>query len=393
MNISFAYCRHFRKSISFSLLIVFLFFFACKKDPVHRVDPELNPYLQQFIQEANLRGVSLNIEDDGIIMEFADLEPPTIGLCHYSLPRRIQIDRSYWQETQLYPHGQNLRENVVFHELGHGFLNRRHDNTTLSNTEWKSMMCGGETVNNRNWAVNFNGYRKSYYLDELFNVQTPEREWSKKGVFDGLEEFPVRAYSFDMENYEGDLSGLSGSVVYKVEDGLYSLSSLSASNTLFSLYSADLPDNFYLEVNMKISLDGGAITGVFAGYKKGREEDHNYFSFSFSKRTNITNTQCYYPFAEVLVDSKYKDNQINKFAISKKGEELFFYLNDELVYRNDYELEGYNRLGVIVPAYGSLSIRDYTVYLPYGESLRTITPDTEVPYIYELSVPGKNHFK
>jgi hypothetical protein len=350
--------------------------------------------LQQFIHEAGRRGVSLNIEKEGIIMEFADLEPPTIGLCHYSLPRRIQIDRSYWQQVEAYPNGENLRENVVFHELAHGFLNRKHDNATLLNTEWKSLMCGGETVDNRNWAVNFNGYRKSYYLDELFHIGTPEPEWSKPAVFEGLNEYPVKAFSFDIRNYQGQPSGMiSESVAYRVENGFYNLFSLSPSNTLLALFSADLPERFYLEINMLPTLEANAITGIFAGYKNTLDESHNYFSFSSSKRTLVANTHCYYPFTEVLVNRKYKDNEINKFALLKKGNELFFYLNDELVYRNDYELEGYNKVGIVVPATGTLSIRDYAVYLPVGESLRTLTSLPEEVYTYELSVPAGNYLR
>ena len=122
--------------LNLSLVIVFFLFCSCKKDMKYDVDSELDPYLQRFLYEANARGRNFNLEKKGLVMEFADLESPVIGRCYRTLPIRVHIDKSYWAATLNSANMENLREDVVFHELAHGLLSRDHVNSTLDNTEW-----------------------------------------------------------------------------------------------------------------------------------------------------------------------------------------------------------------------------------------------------------------
>ena len=197
------------KNTFFLLGFLFLLLFSsCRKDDDYQVDPALDPYLQLFLKEARQRGFEFDVEKNGLIMEFANLDSPTIGLCTYTRPLLIQIDRTYWKDVTQYDNCEDLRQNVVFHELGHGLLNRSHDNNTLSNSEWKSLMCGGDIVRDRSWQVNFSGMRKKYYLDELFNTKTPEPDFLHYGdTFSGDKGTLVESYDFSEDKYFTDANG------------------------------------------------------------------------------------------------------------------------------------------------------------------------------------------
>jgi len=388
---------NFRKGRIPLLLSCFfvLFLFSCGKEDIPRtIDSELEPYLDRFLAEGAKRGKTLNIDKKGgIVMEFADLTPPTIGLCYPSLPVRIQIDRTYWKKTVDSDNKENLREDLVFHELGHGFLKRGHLNDSLPNNEWTSMMCGEPQVNGRAWAVNFNGYRKNYYLDELFNENTPVPDWSSPATFDGN-----KGYLFDFTDYFLSGSSIRQQDVFTIKtgNGAYEISSSDNENRLFALSPpALIISDFYVEIEMFVSLDlEESISGLFTGYyQSDSDQNFNYFAISSDNRSAAGNTGCIVPFAEVLVSDKFQKESYNKFALCKRGEELFFYINDELVYRNDYQLRAYNIFGVIVPAKGSVSIRNQALYTGLASTLRAGERIKEVPVIYGISIPGVNYLK
>jgi len=57
------------------------------------------------------------------------------------------------------------KEYVVFHELGHCALNRRHLDTKNADGTCLSMMQSG----NGSCKMNYNAQNRSKYLDELFS--------------------------------------------------------------------------------------------------------------------------------------------------------------------------------------------------------------------------------
>ncbi|HQG68001.1 MAG TPA: hypothetical protein PLW20_05305, partial [Paludibacteraceae bacterium] len=146
--------------LGFFVSIVFLLL-SCKDSHAYRVDSAFSTYLYTFQSEAAKRGQVFNFQQEGLIMEFADLTDNKAGLCHYEKPIRIEIDRTYWNDISKYAGAEYMKEDVIFHELGHGFLGREHLNDVLENGDWKSMMCGGQKVNNRAWNINYRGIRRA----------------------------------------------------------------------------------------------------------------------------------------------------------------------------------------------------------------------------------------
>ena len=131
------------------------------------VDEELWPYYREFEAQAALHGleIDLNSFGTGIIEE---LNPNGVaGQCTYGTHQLadVVIDESFWNNARSYL----LREMVVFHELGHCYLHRGHEEGVLSNGACASIMRSGleECIDN------YNSETRGRYLDELFSVVNP----------------------------------------------------------------------------------------------------------------------------------------------------------------------------------------------------------------------------
>ena len=157
-------------------------------EPVYQVPGEVEPYIQQFITEARLRGKEMAITN--LVVTFG----PTVSsdVCGACLPGsadpngqvRIVLsnDPYCWQE--LTPED---REELVFHELGHCVLGRiAHRNDRLPNGDYASLMNGIGTGLYTRCVYDIGGgndcdrrYRRQYYLDELFDENMPPPDWGK----------------------------------------------------------------------------------------------------------------------------------------------------------------------------------------------------------------------
>ena len=165
-------CRSFNSII---ILFVTLFFFSCSDDDVEEVvepvafanvDAELVPYFERFQQEAAARGIFVDLvtaDIEGVIEEID--EQHVAGQCSYGRfnnPRLVTVDASFWRRSS------NLfKEFIVFHELGHCYLNRGHLESSFSNGVCTSIMRSGVG----DCFDNYNGNTREYYIDELFEPE------------------------------------------------------------------------------------------------------------------------------------------------------------------------------------------------------------------------------
>ncbi|MCX6247637.1 MAG: hypothetical protein NTW10_07880 [Bacteroidetes bacterium] len=129
-------------------LLFFAFLSGCKKETVHLVIPDdFSVYVQEFENEARLRGKHIDIEGQGLKIEYADFTGQVyVALCHYEEnPVRIQVDYAFWHNQ-----ADTSKEMVFFHELAHGFLGiHEHRNDTflhmLNHIPWKIPDTGNIT--------------------------------------------------------------------------------------------------------------------------------------------------------------------------------------------------------------------------------------------------------
>ncbi len=160
----------------FITLLSFLLILGCKKDAAieYNVDPDFEEYVQRFIAEGAGRGVEINFDDTGLLIEYSDrIVEGATGYCYLG-NHNIVIDKSEWTALT-----DTQKEYLLFHELGHCELDRHHKNDQFDNLLWKSLMRGDPLVGNQKFIpVPYYGFRKNYYRDELFNQNTLSPDWS-----------------------------------------------------------------------------------------------------------------------------------------------------------------------------------------------------------------------
>lgn len=122
------------------------------------VHPEIRPYFDDFIKEAAARGI--RIDPYGAKVEFGKMNKE--GRQGYTSHRykEVFIDSSGYK-------WKNYPETIIFHELGHLFLYREHNNHRV-NFNPTSIMDSQEIPE---YVLGRPELRK-YYLDELFNPDT-----------------------------------------------------------------------------------------------------------------------------------------------------------------------------------------------------------------------------
>ena len=152
------------KPYIFLLLVTFLILSCANKVDGVRLDEELEEYYIIFEEEAAKRGVVFNNEIEqieGYLQNIAD--DGVIGACRRNdgegKNRSVFFDKPYWvTATRL------EKEYVVFHELGHCFLELGHDDGENEKGECISIMASG-TGSCRD---NYNSSTRDDLLDELF---------------------------------------------------------------------------------------------------------------------------------------------------------------------------------------------------------------------------------
>ena len=153
--------------IAFSFLITLV---ACGKDEqiqlnkeYQGVEPELWSYFEKFENEASERGMLVDLSAAGITGTIEKIHAHgTVGLCNHRLdqPNHVIIDKDFWASAS-----ENSKEMIIFHELGHCYLERGHNDDKKSDGTCASIMRSG-----RGGCIDF--YTKSNkndYLNELYS--------------------------------------------------------------------------------------------------------------------------------------------------------------------------------------------------------------------------------
>lgn len=164
------------KAIQFLFFAAFSLFISCQKDEPRaivftektyaEVDSDLWPFYREFEEQAALRGVEIDLNSFGTAV-IAELNPNGVaGQCTYgSHLADVVIDKGFWEDVPNYL----IREMVVFHELGHCYLKRGHEEGVLPNGTCASIMRSGL----EDCQDNYNSNTRADYLDELFSEVIP----------------------------------------------------------------------------------------------------------------------------------------------------------------------------------------------------------------------------
>lgn len=138
--------------------------FSCiTDDGITDIDDTLRPYYDDFAREAQARGIEVDYGDVPISASLSQtLNVNVAGTClrRDNAENEIRINRNYWNSAD-----ELEREFVMFHELGHCFLNRDHTEETYPDGTCISIMASGTGSCDENYTE----LTRSDYLDELFN--------------------------------------------------------------------------------------------------------------------------------------------------------------------------------------------------------------------------------
>jgi hypothetical protein len=119
-------------------------------------DPDFLVYLRKFEQSSETRKP---VKIVNIVIKYGNIGPSTVGLCTITskTPPTITIDRSYWSKAT-----SMEKETLMFHELGHCELKRKHRSDIVNGVPISLMYP------NSIW----NYYKQTplTYQDELFSI-------------------------------------------------------------------------------------------------------------------------------------------------------------------------------------------------------------------------------
>ncbi len=350
-----------------SLLFVVLFQYACTDQHEYRVEEEFVQYIDRFELEARNRGRLIDLENTGLIVEFADLKDNQAGLCYSEKPIRIEIDRAYWAAISLTNGADLMKENLLFHELGHGVLGRDHLNSTLSNGDWKSMMCGGDKVDNRPWNINYRGVRRNYYVDELFNESTAEPDFSMPDLAQDTSGFTTKvwlSFDTDMKSDTGwEMGENAGYIISTENKRLKFISKIASSYLIIASTNVDVLSDFTFETEIKCqaiaTTDQFGI--VFGNNNNYKTNDIEYFNINNDQKMYIGNRNCY-SFHTQLSKNEIKVDGANKLKIVKKGSMQYYFINNVYVYRSETSVQYQgDKFGFMVPGNAIVWLDDFRI--------------------------------
>ncbi len=357
-----------RKGGLFLILLISLV--ACKDRNEYRVDPAFADYLQRFETLAATRGKYFDLKANGIIIEFADLKDNTAGLTHYEDPIRIEIDRTYWNDITGYAGEDEMKEDLIFHELGHGLLDRKHLNSTLENGDWKSIMCGGDKVGDRPWNINYRGMRRDYYINELFDESTAAPDFSKNQLTVDTTGFtPTVRVTVNPKDVASWKITEDSQHKTSIDNGRLKFESkINGSFLVYAItpapidFSTDFSFEFSIQYSMGETTDQyGMIYGSVPDNSNGVNDSVEYLLINNNQKMYMGN-RSWYSFYTELSKPSIIANGNNKLKIIKIGTLQYYFINDVYTYCSEIETTGSgDHFGFVVPSKGTVWIDNFTI--------------------------------
>lgn len=136
---------------------------SCAEEDILETDAELIPYFEIFAEEAAARGIVVDYEAERIEGLIQDIPArDVLGQCFRNVerPRKVIFDRPTWEAAD-----EPKRQFLIFHELGHCFLDRGHldlrdgDGNCVSIMHSSTQLCPNFELTDDN---------REFFLDELF---------------------------------------------------------------------------------------------------------------------------------------------------------------------------------------------------------------------------------
>ncbi|MDX1906930.1 MAG: hypothetical protein SF053_07825 [Bacteroidia bacterium] len=301
---------------------------ACKRDDpkVYEVPSIIEPYIELFEEEAAKRGQTLTI--DNLKVEFATdlLGGDAAGLCTFasasSPTPHIRLDTtSFNWQNNLYH-----REILVLHELGHCILNRQHRDDFLPNGNIASIMrATGEQV----YGGSLNAFKRDYYLDELFDPNTPAPDWATNipaySAISAAQKSAVFTENFT-NNFNNWNVGSSANNTAQITGGYFLFESKSENTAYFTSKAIvlDTTQNFEIETSLKIVSGDNSALFQWAG-----SGGSNFSFYGCTPDSLLLTGKWTTGLANTQTSNDYLKDAYNKLTIRKIGRYYYLYLNEK----------------------------------------------------------------
>ena len=333
------YCPMIWTRNKISLLTgLLILIFSCEKDKIYNVPANIQPFVDEFLAQAAMRGVDIDIEE--LVVEFGeDLMVEGVsaaGICTKSRrdPPTIKLDTT----TINWRANPSSREQLVFHELGHCVLNRSHLDSRLPNGNYvTTMRPTGEQL----YGQVLSAFKRVYYLDELFTESTPAPSWSTDPLLytdiSPASKTVVHAEYFDDES--GNWStGESANTKRQIIGGVYVLT-VKVPDNYFVGNTLEIDENEDFEFEAGVHVDGSGFSGLLWAGEEMEEETPSFHTIFFdddvvSVGTIEDGTESSYVYGEFFTEF------YNKVTVRHVGGEYFYYVNENLV--DNMEFQGIN---------------------------------------------------
>lgn len=355
------------KIIHFTLSTLLLI--SCGDPHEYSVDSIFTTYVNRFEQEAAKRGKDYKLQTEGLIIEFAKLKDEQAGLCHYEKPIRIEVDSVYWRKISFVAGADYMKEDLIFHELGHGILKRKHLNTVLENGDWKSMMCGGEKVDNRPWNINYRRARRDYYVDELFNESTPLPDFLSSQLLVDTTNFVKKlTLSFDTNSKLDTGWDLSSNANYSITTENKQLKFTSNFSTSYAILLNVLDTSVYISKNFsfEIEIDCQPKTnsdqyGLVFAVKTITKDTTEYFKIN-KEQNMFPGNSTWFSYYTQLYKNEIRKSGKNKLKVFKINGIIYYFINNSYVYQSEMEVFGSGKnFGFVVPAGATMWIDNFQI--------------------------------
>ncbi len=143
-------------------LILFTSLSGCVGCGKPQVDASIEPYIVKFVEEGQNRGKSVDVT--GVGAKFVDEDDGSVhGDCSTTpFSKTLEVSKKWWPRLN-----EVQKEMLIFHELGHCALGRRHiDITKAFDEKLKTLMIPG--VDGMLGEGEYLRHR-ALYLDEMFS--------------------------------------------------------------------------------------------------------------------------------------------------------------------------------------------------------------------------------
>ena len=307
---------HFMKMcVSFLLLFSFL---ACQRKDFFQAPDEVMPYVEKFVIAGEKRGISIHPEKGGLFIEFDTLANHQLGRSKPNVyPKVITLNQRIWQDLDTFQ-----RRALLFHELGHCLLLRKHRNELLPRGECLSLLVGKEA----NFQCSQNLYSElwwEYYMDELFKPEIDKSNWYEYSLLkykqDFQKEFLMKAknptFQLDTALQIDGLDKLYKNTIGKIGGWFF--------------FEVDTTRNYQIEVTYQIKEDD------YATYRLSWNDLNFITTSTYLKITALraNNKQSKWGVSTNFYEQKLLQNAtLKKLTIRKVDELLYFFFNEKIIH-------------------------------------------------------------